>query len=151
MPVFTALWHLGAGVYPYPMNRLRRQPFPAPLEAITIRWIQLIVNVSYTAGLRGGPLTHVLIRSVLLFGQSTLYTVPDVVMHARRMGHPTRTLVASTSLMRSSIPIVTSSRDQRTGLPWRSVSFHKHTADLRRACVRAHGRTSTRESIRSES
>ena len=74
MPVFTALWHLGAGVYPYPMNRLRRQPFPAPLEAITIRWIQLIVNVSYTAGLRGGPLTHVLIRSVLLFGQSTSYT-----------------------------------------------------------------------------
>ena len=75
MPVFTALWHLGAGVYPYPMNRLRRQPFPEPLEAITIRWIQLITNVHF------------------------------------RMGHPTRTLVASTSLMRSSIPIVTSSRD----------------------------------------
>jgi hypothetical protein len=35
---------LGAGVYPYPMNRL---PFPEPLEAITIRWIQLITNVYF--------------------------------------------------------------------------------------------------------
>ena len=44
---YSFIASLGAGVYPYPMNRLRRQPFPEPLEATTIRWIQLITNVHF--------------------------------------------------------------------------------------------------------